>query len=390
MDSLHVTALLEPRRCSWSPVESGSATGSRWGFGCLLVVCWMLVAGGCATDRSSSADPSSPDSTTPTRWDRTPSERRSYTDESYTDDTGRTVEISRSVMRILPLAPNLTEMVYAAGAGEKLVAVTTADDYPPAVDSLPRVSTLPVDYEAITAHEPDLVVATTQVNAPRAAETFESLDIPVYFFSFPTVSHIFEGIRRMGALAGTPDAAADSATALEAAFERIRSRTSTTQRPRVLVLAGSDVLYSFGAESYIHTVIDAAGGESITQTLDASAPTLSEEYVLEARPDVIVGAFGTDAPAQMLLEHHPSFDILPAIRDERIYSLPASLLFRPGPRIVEGTRRLAEQLHPRLLQPETTPPLQTSRSLAPTTSGPTFRQSPGVPLPTRGGSKGLY
>jgi len=341
----------------------------------------------------------------PTRVDRTPSERRSYTDQSYTDksytdqsytdqsytdDTGRTVKIGRSVMRILPLAPNLTEMVYAAGAGEKLVAVTTADDYPPAVDSLPRVSTLPVDYEAITAHEPDLVVATTQVNAPRAAETFESLDIPVYFFSFPTVSHIFEGIRRMGVLAGTPGAAADSASALEAAFERIQSRTATTQRPRVLVLAGSDVLYSFGAESYIHTVIDAAGGESITQALDASAPTLSEEYVLETRPDVIVGAFGTDAPAQMLLEHHPSFDILPAIRDGRIYSLPASLLFRPGPRIVEGTRRLAEQLHPRLLQSETRPPPQTSRSLAPTTSGPTFRQSPGVSLPARGGSEGLY
>lgn len=255
--------------------------------------------------------------------------------------------------RIIPLAPNLTEIVYAAGAGDKLVAVTTADDYPPAVDTLPRVSTLPVDYEAIAVHEPDLVVATTQVNATRAAETFASLDIPVYFFSFPTVPRIFEGIRQMGVLADTPHAAADSANALEAALDEIRRQTSAAQKPRVLVLAGSDVLYSFGAESYIHTVIDAAGGESITRDLGTSAPTLSEEYVLEARPDVIVGAFGPDASTETLLAHHPAFDILPAVRDGRVYSLPASLLFRPGPRIVEGTRRLAEQLHPHLFHVET-------------------------------------
>lgn len=280
---------------------------------------------------------------------------------TFTDDLGRDVSVSR-VQRIVTLAPNLTEIAFAAGAGAKVVAVGISDDFPPAVDSLPHVGVLPVDVEAIAAQEPDLVVATTQVNSPRDADAFGAVDLSAYYFAFPTLQSVFDGVRRMGELAGTNAAARDSAAALEAQFFRLTSRTDSLlsdltpdqpdslARPTVLVLAGSDVLYSFGNGSYVHTMVKAAGGHSITQSIENAAPTLSEEFVLSARPDVIIGAFDSDTPADMLLENHPSFDLLPAVENGRVFSIDSDLLFRPGPRLVEGTERLSTHLRPIIVQ----------------------------------------
>ncbi len=271
-----------------------------------------------------------------------------------TDDLGRTVQIRAPVQRVVSLAPNLTEIVYAAGAGSTLVGVTTSADYPPAVDSLPAISALPVDFEAVAARNPDLVLATDQINPPRDAETFDALDVPIYFFSFASLDDVLGAIRTTGELLGTAEAAADSARALQKQIETLRTRTADIQdRPRVLVLIGDDTLYAFGQGSYIHTLVDLAGGRSITDSLDTQAPTLSEEFVLTAKPDVIVGAWGADYDTSRLLSLHPTWDIVPAVKNDRVYSLPQDLLLRPGPRLVDGARRMAERLHPALFTPST-------------------------------------
>lgn len=261
------------------------------------------------------------------------------------------MQVDRPVERVVSLAPNLTELVYAAGGGEKLVAVTTADDYPPAVDTLDRISALPVDFEAVAAKTPDLVLATDQVNPPGDTDTFAALDLSVYFFSFTSLTDVFDGLRTMGTLLGTEEVATDRAQQLERQVAALRARTDSLtndERPRVLVLIGDDTLYSFGAGSYVHTLVEAAGGRSITASIDTEAPTLSEEYVLSEKPDVIIGTWGADYDPQQLLELHPSWDIVPAIRNDRVYSLPSSLLLRPGPRLVKGARAMASRLHPHL------------------------------------------
>ncbi|MFP4227708.1 MAG: ABC transporter substrate-binding protein [Salinivenus sp.] len=272
-----------------------------------------------------------------------------------TDDLGRTVEVNRPVERVVSLAPNLTELAFAAGAGHTLVAVTSSDDYPPAVDSIDHVSALPVDFEALARREPDLVLATDQVNEPGDTDTFASLDLPVYFFSFSSLTDVFESIERMGTLLGTEQVAQDSARALRRRAETLRSQTadlSSEERPRVLVLIGDETLYSFGQDSYIHTLVDMAGGRSVTDSLDADAPTLTEEYVLTEKPDVIVGAWGTDYDPDRLEELHPTWDVVPALQNDRVYSLPEDLLLRPGPRLVDGAWRMAARLHPDRVSPE--------------------------------------
>lgn len=269
--------------------------------------------------------------------------------QTVTDDLGRTVSLDEPARRVVSLAPNLTEIVYAAGAGSSLVAITSSGDYPPPVDTLPHVSALPIDFEAVTAQEPDLVLATDQINAPNDAETFEALGLPLYFFSFDSLDDILESIRTTGRLLGTEAAARDSAAALERAIERLRAQTGSLpneQRPRVLVLVGDDTLYSFGRGSYVHTLVELAGGRSITADIENQAPTLSEEYVLTQKPDVIVGLWGSDYDPSRLLDLHPSWDIVPAIQNGRVYSLPASLIARPTPRVLQGARQLARRFHP--------------------------------------------
>ena len=279
------------------------------------------------------------------------SERKEAHDEALTDDLGRAVALESTPRRVVTLAPNLTEIVFAAGAGDALAGVTTADDFPPAARSLPRVSALPVDFEAIAALRPDLVLATDQVNAPRDAETFAALGIPVYFFSFPTLDSVLEGVRRAGALLGTEKKADHAADSLTAAVRALRTRTAPVEnRPRVLFLVGDETLYAFGQGSYVHTLIELAGGRSLTRRLDAKAPTLSEEYVLEEKPDVIIGAFGADYDPARLRRLHPTWDVVPAVQNGRVYSLDQDLMLRPGPRLVRGARQMARMLHPTLFE----------------------------------------
>ena len=316
----------------------------------LLITCLFLA---CTPSDAPDASSSSPRSAVATA------------DTTVTDDLGRSVTLRRPVERVVSLAPNLTEIVFAAGAGKRLAAVTTSDDFPPAVDSLPHISPLPVDFEAVAAQDPDLILATDQVNAPRTVETFDALDLPVFFFSFDTIADVFDAIRQTGRLLGTPQAAADSAAALTASLDALRRQTEdVSPRPRVLVLIGDETLYAFGKSSYIHTLVDAAGGRSVSANLEAKAPTLSEEYVLQEKPDVLIGAWGADYNTDRILDLHPTWDVVPAVKNDRVYTLAPSLLLRPGPRLVRGARVIAQSLHPSLFD---APPSAATSASVPST-----------------------
>lgn len=269
---------------------------------------------------------------------------------TYTDALGRTVHLSKTPTRVVALAPSLTEVLYTAGAGDLIVGVTISDDYPPEVESLPRFNTLPVDFEAIAALEPDLVLATDQINSPRDAATFESLGIPTFFLPSSSVEDVISSIRTVGDLLGTSEAANRAADSLEQRIQMLEAATSRIEvRPSVLFLISADPLFSFGRESYVHDLIEMAGGTSATADLTAIAPVLSEEFVLTIKPDVIIGTFGKTFDADDLLSAHPTWAVVPAVRNRRVYTIDDSLIQRPGPRLIEGAYQMAELLHPGLL-----------------------------------------
>ena len=288
------------------------------------------MVAGCA-ERSASSGPAAPDSSA-----------------VFTDDLGREVTIEAPVERVLTLAPSLTETLIAAGGGDALVGASQADNYPPGVDTLPRYGTYPLDLEAVVALQPDLVLATNQVNNPDDARPLADAGIPTYFFSFDAVDDVPRVLRTVGTLVGTEAEAEAAAERFETRLLRLAARTDTLDRPRTLLLIGDETLFAFGDASYTQQLIAIAGGESVTADFDGEAVTLSEEFVLEAAPEVIIGTFGEDYDPERLIELHPAWAPVPAVATGRIHSIDPDLILRPGPRLADGAETLARLLHPSL------------------------------------------
>jgi iron complex transport system substrate-binding protein len=264
-----------------------------------------------------------------------------------TDDLGRQVAVPEAPARVLSLAPNLTELLVAAGAGDRLVAASQADTYPPGLDTLPQYSTYPLDVEQVIALRPDLLLAHAAINRPDVADRLADLGVPTYFFRFETVGDVPRALRTLGGLFGTEGEGEAAAETFEARLAALEARTDTlSQQPRTLLLIGAETLYAFGGASYTQELIRLAGGESLTARFPGEGVTLSPEYVLEARPEVIVGAWGEDFDPAELLRQHPTWRTLPAVRDGRVHGLDPDLLLRPGPRLADGAEALARLLHP--------------------------------------------
>ncbi len=256
------------------------------------------------------------------------------------------MHLAGPVTRVVSLAPSLTEIIFAAGGGHMVAGVTTADDYPPAVNTLPTFSALPVDYENIVALEPDIVFASDQINSARDAQSFAALGIPVYFFSISGINNMLDAIDRMASLLSTETSVSDSLRHSLDSLSQLVHQFS--HRPTTLMLVSDETLYSFGQGSYIHDLVARAGGTSVTAQLARRAPVLSDEYVLIKKPQVIIGAFGEDYEASDLMMKHPTWDVVPAVATSKVHSIDAGMFYRPGPRLVQGTWQLARLLHPHL------------------------------------------
>jgi iron complex transport system substrate-binding protein len=263
---------------------------------------------------------------------------------ALTDDLGRDVEITADVRRVIPLAPNLTEVVAAVGAIDRLIAISRIDDHPREIRSLPRVSALPLDVEGILSLRPDLLLANSAINRQEEADRLAALGVPTYFFSFTELADIPRALRTVGTLLDSSDQGEAAALDFETRIEEVRVSAPDTDRLSVLLLIGDQPLYAFGAASYTQEVIELAGGRSITSGFPGEGVTLSAEFVLDARPDVIIGTWGDDYDVARLVAANPVLRALPAVRTGRVYSVDPDLLERPGPRLADGARVVADIL----------------------------------------------
>src|SRR5690606_7664197 len=203
------------------------------------------------------------------------------------DALGRSIQLPPAISRVVTLAPSVTEMVFAAGAGNMLVGVTLSDSYPPAVSALPRFHTYPVALERIVALDPDLALASDQVNHPDQVRALAELGSPTCVLSSRSVEEMLEQIVELGRLLDTEEFASRTVDSLQSRIERLRKRTASIEsRPSVLVLAGAQPLYAFGSESYVHQLVEWGGGISVTGSIGTTTPVLSDEYVLRTAPDV--------------------------------------------------------------------------------------------------------
>ncbi len=253
-----------------------------------------------------------------------------------TDDYGRDVVLAAPARRVVSLAPHLTELMYAAGAGERLVGAFAYSDYPPAARNLPRVGNeAQIDLEAVVALKPDLVVAWPQSGSTRAVERIAALGIAVFRSEPRELEDIARTMETLGRLTASEAPAAAAAHAFRARAAHLARTYASRPSVRAFYQVWDRPLITVNADHVISKVMRLCGGENVMADLPALAPAIDRERVLRADPEVIV-ASGADGARPPWLDQWKAFPALAAVRGGNLYAVRPELLQRHTPRILDG------------------------------------------------------
>jgi iron complex transport system substrate-binding protein len=258
---------------------------------------------------------------------------------SVTDDTGATLALAAPAQRIVSLAPHATELLYAAGAGDRIVGVLSTSDWPPEAASKPKVGDVhQLDMERIVALAPDLVV-TWPYLAPAQVAVLRARGVSVFTTDPTTIAGIADDLERLGALTGTQRVAHDHAQAFRAQLAHLAGGRTGKRSVRVFYEIWNEPLYTIGGKHLISEAIRVCGGENVFASLSFPAPGVGVEAVLAAKPDAIIA--GTDGGVRPAwLDAWKRWSTLPAVARGNLYTVDANLLHRPGPRFLDGVEAL--------------------------------------------------
>lgn len=269
---------------------------------------------------------------------------------SVIDDDRRTVTLTQPAQRIISLAPSLTELLYAAGAGAQVVGVSEYSDFPPEAARLPVIGRYDLlNMEAIVALAPDLIVAWRSGNPRSAVQSLIELGLNVYVAEPTTIASIADHIERFATLAGTlPSgmaAARDFREQLTRLSDTYQSRTSVS----VFYQVWNEPLISVGGNELINDIIRLCGGSNIFDDLGL-APKVSEEAVLLRNPQVII-ASGMDAARPAWLDDWLRWPQLRAVANDDLYFVPPDLVQRHSLRVLSGTQQTCEHIEAARIRP---------------------------------------
>lgn len=262
---------------------------------------------------------------------------------SITDDAGRTVEIAARPERIVSLAPANTEMLFAIGAGERVVGVTSYDDYPEQVADIEKVGDFTgPNLEAVAAAEPDLVLVTGGVQADVISK-LEQLGATVLSVDPQSLAMLYEDIAELGQATGESQAAEKVVADMKTAVAQVEQAVAGEEKVTAFVEIGQNPLYTVGTGTLIDEMITLAGGTNVVP--EAGYVPYSTEQLVKTDPQVYMATLGSMSDPSALKER-AGFESLQAVTNERVYVLDDNLVSRPGPRAVLGLKQIAEALHP--------------------------------------------
>ncbi len=264
------------------------------------------------------------------------------------DQLGRRLEVPADPRRVVALAESVTEIVFAVGRGERLVGTTRFADHPPEALRLPRVGTyIQLDIERIAALRPDLGIGTRDGNPRAAVERLEALGIPVYVTHPMGLAAMIASIREIGRLLNAEGRAEELARDLERRIAAVAARAQAQgRRPRVFFQIGVDPVVSAGRGTFLHELIETAGGENAAGEAEGY-PQYSAEHLVRLAPEVVVITTMTQgADFEAVRRGWSRFPNIPAVRDGRVHVVDAAVFNRPAPRLVDGLETLARLVHP--------------------------------------------
>lgn len=266
------------------------------------------------------------------------------------DETGRTVRVASQVDRFVSLAPNLTEIVYAMGAGDRLVGNTTFCDYPAAARSVQKVGdTLQPSVERILALRPQLVLVSTASQLEAFTKQLDQQGIAVYVTDPRDLEGVFRSIEDLGKLLGTQKRAEEIAQQLRSRANATAAAVKSSQPVAVFYQLSATPLYTAGRDAFVTDLIKRAGGVSVTGNVPEAWPRFSQEAAVAARPEAIILPTGGSMGAANS-EVAEGLKRSPAALAGKVYRINGDLLIRPGPRAVDGLEELARALHPEVFK----------------------------------------
>ena len=266
---------------------------------------------------------------------------------SLEDDLGRTLRLTERPRRIVSLVPAATELLFALGAGDRLVGRTRYGEHPPAAREVPSVGRgLRPSLELVLERRPDLVVLFAGPETRATAARLEELGIPAVALRHNTFEDLRRNVVRLGRLTGRGGRAEGLLRGVECRLERVSEAVGGAGTPRVYYEVWSDPPVTVGAGSYLDSLLTVAGARNVFGDLRAPSPRVGLEAVAARDPDLVLVPRRSGSRRGARPARRPGWDVVAAVRDGRIRTVDGDLVHRLGPRIGEAARSLAASVHP--------------------------------------------
>ena len=269
-----------------------------------------------------------------------------------TDLLGRRMTIPQNPGRVVSLAPNITEIVYAQGQAHRLVGATTYSDYPAAAGTLPKVgSYVHLDLERIVSLAPDLCLAIKDGNPIAAISRLEYLGIPVYAVDPRDLESVMDTLSRIGGLLQADKEAEKLVLGMRHRIQIVENLVAKTlNRPGLFFQIGVSPIVSVGTNTFIHELIVRSGARNLAEG-NIPYPRFSKEQVLGMSPDIIIiTSMSRKAVFEKIKQDWYQWTNLPAVKNNRIYFKDSSLFDRPSPRLVDALEIMVRLVHPEMFE----------------------------------------
>ena len=258
------------------------------------------------------------------------------------DDLGRPVQLEQPASRIVSLAPHLTEIVFAAGAGDKLVGVVSYSDYPPAALEIPVIGSYNnINYEALVALQPDLVLVWNSGNGPELAERLQGLGLNVFVSEPKRLPDIARSLNKIGTLSGTMPVAEQAAANYLSRYQALKVDNSNKAQVKVFIELWHEPMMTVNGTHIISDSIELCSGVNIFAEALPLVPRINVETVVRGNPDVIIATGMADERPEWLDDWLIWGDVS-AVKSNSLHSINPDLIGRHSPRILQGVTQLCD------------------------------------------------
>jgi iron complex transport system substrate-binding protein len=264
---------------------------------------------------------------------------------TFTDFADRQVKIPKTVKRIVSMAPNVTEMLFAIGLDNEIVGVTEFCNYPEAAKSKPKIGGYyNPNIEVILSLKPDLIVATPDGYSKERVDKLDQSGIPVFIVNPLKIDDATESMLVLGKITGKEAYSKLVVDGLKARIKVVKDKVAQVpaqKRPKVFYEIGQNPLVTVGPNNFVDDLITAAGGINIANDAPNSWPIYSVEAIITKNPDIILTAPSTmTASDKMIADEWSKYRTISAVMNKRIYAIDPDVLLRSGPRVADGLEKL--------------------------------------------------